>query len=498
MLRIGKKSRPLAAVGLMSALMLSACGGSGGAGTASSEGGGSGSVGVMVTDAPIDRFEEVNITIEEILLLGAESGQDDQGQVSVFRGPRTVDLLALEGVSDLLGVESGVPAGDYEKIRLRISDLALVDRADDGTVAQTIHPRLPANGKIDLNPRQTFTLNDGESLLLELDLDAGKSIHLVETGSGDYRFRPVVFVRAVADDSAGGAGRLSRVHGVVDSLADNGDGLRLCELETVAAEDDADAAGGEEGCVRIAVDPDTGVFEADGDGSSLDIVAVGDELTAIGFFRARTDTAEDGDEAADDGDGSEELDDVRLDAVVLELGGSGTWSRLDGTVDTAPGAGEQFEFAVDADEDLAAGTLLTAQLQPGTRIFDRSGAELDRGALDVGAELEVDAVRGDLEPELRPALIVVNAAPSGTDTLTGELLTVDVEGGQLTVATDTGDQCVALGADSEVVLVEETADGTTSSQGTIEDLDSGWQLEIQGEESLSGCFQAEAVIAEVP
>ena len=66
-----------------------------------------------------------------------------------------------------------------------------VDLADDGeTVLETIVPKLPS-GKLKLKPREPFQVFAGESLLVQIDIDAEKSIKYDEKGNGEWQFRPV-------------------------------------------------------------------------------------------------------------------------------------------------------------------------------------------------------------------------------------------------------------------------------------------------------------------
>jgi hypothetical protein len=89
-----------------------------------------------------------------------------------------------------LKLATDVPAGKYEKIRLGIKDV----RIEGGECGiDGIDIKLPS-GRIDVNPRGTFEVIPGETLLISLDVDAEKSINLHKAGkSGKCIFRPVVF-----------------------------------------------------------------------------------------------------------------------------------------------------------------------------------------------------------------------------------------------------------------------------------------------------------------
>ena len=139
-------------------------------------------------------------------------------------------MLALQKFSDLLATAT-VPVGSYSKIRLHVSQVELVRLNPDGTVLSSDIAKLPANGKIDLNPRRSFDVTDNGHLMIQLDMDANKSIHIIGNGKG-YNFRPVVFVNILGDDDM----KLVILDGKV--LEKTADGFQLCEVEAIAVNDD--------------------------------------------------------------------------------------------------------------------------------------------------------------------------------------------------------------------------------------------------------------------
>jgi Domain of unknown function (DUF4382) len=386
------------------AMALGACGGGGGGGTSgtnpvSNPGPAptTGTVGIMLTDGPADNFCQILATVERIDLLGTS------GPTNVFMGPETVNVLDMRNYSDVFSIATDVPVGSYEKIRLTLSDLALVECNGAGEpepAAQWEHPRLPGNGKLDLNPRGSFQVVGGETLIIELDLDMGKSLHVHQTGNGRWQFRPVVFVTITPDGS-----RLVRVFGQVRDL----DGMRfeLCPLEPASSTDDDDDDDGSNGnmdgddnsgqCLDVYTDGSTGIFGANGTPAGLSTVQNGDLLTAIGFL-SRQD---------DDDDDDSYRDDLRLNAAVLELGPQGTFLRTAGAVVSAPGNNSIFVFDPTGD----ATSPIDVLLQSGTRIFAIGSNEvLTSAALQPDTTGEVDGVFTDPavagEP-LKSSLIVL-------------------------------------------------------------------------------------------
>jgi hypothetical protein len=279
--------------------------GCGGAGDSADGGrGANGRVAVVLTDGPADDFDQINVTITGIELFSS-TGE----KVSVFRGePRELNLLALAGESELFALAE-VPSGTYEKIRLTVSSLELVRLAADGSVAESHSPSLPGNGKIDLNPRGAFHVGPGETVVVQLDLDARKSIHVVRAGNKDkYVFRPVVFVDVLRRELPG---KLTRIKGEVQDVSPDGSFL-LCPAGSFG---DSGAWGQ---CVAVAVDAETSFFGPEG--SPVGGVEEGDLVEAVGRFRL-----------APDADPGAEF--PVFDALVVEIG---TYLKLTGTVRSAP------------------------------------------------------------------------------------------------------------------------------------------------------------------
>ena len=142
-----------------------------------------GTVVLLLTDGPTDELSAINLAVTEATLIG------DMGQQVVFSGNKTINLLDLANFDQTIAVGE-VAAGSYSKIRLRIENLELVDK----TTGAITYPKLPANGKIDLLDQTGFAVYPGRTLVVVIDIDANKSIHIVETGSGKFNFRPVVKV----------------------------------------------------------------------------------------------------------------------------------------------------------------------------------------------------------------------------------------------------------------------------------------------------------------
>jgi mono/diheme cytochrome c family protein len=504
------------------ALLIAACGGGGGgAGDGGGANGGvnspppataQGTVGIVITDHPTDRFDQVLATITQIDLLG------DDGSATVFTGLEVIDLKQLASYSELFAV-ADVDAGVYEKIRLSLTDLELVALNPDGTVAESFHPKLPANGKIDLNPRRDFVVTEQGTLLIEMDFDIEKSFKYHEAGNGTWHFRPVVFVRVLTE---GAAGRLSRVYGQIGEVET--DSFELCQRELMSdTDDDSDFdESDDDRCIEILTNADTGIFSPTGDPTGFDSLVTGDFATAIGFMSGRDDSGSGsgGDGSDDDSDGSDDDSDSAndddsdsdsdgsdddsdrdrfvLEAVVVELGEAGTFAHLKGTAQSAVDDTRQFELLIGPGQGFGDASIVTAQLQDGAKIYSRRGAPLGDGAIGDGVMGAFDGVlmlANDAPDLLKTVLAILDLDFDAEDVLRGEILTAG-EDRRLMVATDTGDRCVDVPLDADVFLVSLVEGRVFSDRGSYGDLVPGLAIDVYGDAGTDGCFVADTIIAD--
>ena len=114
--------------GLALLFLLSACISDGG-GSSSSSDGGSGSVGLSLTDAPSEEFSKVEMEIFKVEMLPS----DEEGErVTLYDNPTgqpAIDLLSLRDHAVMLSMEDNVPAGRYTKLRVYVGTIQLYDQA---------------------------------------------------------------------------------------------------------------------------------------------------------------------------------------------------------------------------------------------------------------------------------------------------------------------------------------------------------------------------------
>ncbi|MCK5667762.1 MAG: DUF4382 domain-containing protein, partial [Gammaproteobacteria bacterium] len=260
------------ALSAFSVLLISCGGGSGGGSDIASTGGSAadtGTVTLLVTDAPTDRFKEINLSIIRAELLS------DDGNKELFRGKKKFDLLQLTNVTEIFSV-SEVPSGTYNKIRLTLTQIELV--FNDSSIPA--YPKLTGNGKLDLNPREDFYVDCSNPLTIQLDFDAGKSIHVKHKEK--YNFRPVVFIKIIKDKFDT---KLVRQRGTVENLDGRTEEFDLClieaEVQPVSIEKKHDFPD----CVRVnTTDAPASIFDDNADPISFRELENGDIATVVGRF----------------------------------------------------------------------------------------------------------------------------------------------------------------------------------------------------------------------
>lgn len=169
---------------------LQGCGGGGSSG--------SGTVNVLLTDAPACGYDHVYVTVERVRVHRSESALDNSEgwHEIVLPAPQKIDLLDLtNGALATLG-QSPLPAGHYQQIRLVLApnhgnalnnSIVPSGGSEQALATPSATPSATQSGyKVVGNFRvQPDTLVD-----LVLDFDACRSI--VAKGNGGYALKPVV------------------------------------------------------------------------------------------------------------------------------------------------------------------------------------------------------------------------------------------------------------------------------------------------------------------
>lgn len=175
----------------LAAVVLGACGESGGIGgdagpVAGGDSAGAGTLSVKLTDAPASpELAKVFVTVEKVRVHRADT--DDEGDAGwseiVLDPPRKIDLLTLRnGVSVDLG-QLRLAEGRYAQLRLVLgkgpADNTVVLASDPGV---EIPLRTPSGQQDGLKLIHPFRVSAGGTVELTLDFDAARSV--VMTGAG--------------------------------------------------------------------------------------------------------------------------------------------------------------------------------------------------------------------------------------------------------------------------------------------------------------------------
>ncbi len=437
-----------ASLALVAAVFAASCGG--GSGTSAQPGANpapTGTVGLWFTDLPSDDYTSIILTASSAVLIG----EDDSQQV-LFEGERNIDLLDLTNYSEPV-VFGEVSTGTYKKIRLMIDAIELVPA--DGSPAFFID-RLPANGKVDLLHPEGFEVLPGRTLMVEIDVDANKSIKITNAGnSGKVNFRPVVRVNVYHN---GMPHKLARLEGAVSGTPDGDAGtFVLCNIDAP------------EHCVDVSTGGMTSFFDNVGLGTDFGGLSDGAMVVVIGEYSSQP---------------------IVFNALVVEIGGNA--EQVTGEVVSEP-ADSRFLVLTIAGEDV------TVELQPGTKYYDASGP-IGADAVVLGTTVEVEGVfppKADpADPDLIRAALVFLEAPDA-DLVSGTIAEpVDGDTRTFVLSTEGGDINVCVVDGAGILLVDTTNSEVTT--GEFADLAAGQVVDLFGMTAADdSCFEADEVIVDL-
>jgi len=452
----------------LTALIMLGCGGGG-----SSSAPGTGSVSILLTDGPSEDFDEINLTITEIRLLGNEQ------QVVIFQGQETINLLDLKNHADLFALKDEVPEGSYEKIRLILSDVALINKNDVGDIIEEHHPQLPANGKIDLNPRGSFYISADETTNIQIDIDADKAIHIKETGNGKYKFRPVVFVDVVDSIQPG---KLIRNTGVVYLVEENS--FVMCKSVIISSTETIS-----DDCIRVNVDQ-AALFNSEGDVVTLGELAINDPVIVYGKLSENIDN----DEitiAEDTPEGEKDVEiALTLDAIMVAIGSPDSFMKIGGIVsadyDATSGS---FDMTVDPNQGFTTGSVLSVLLNEVTPVITKAGDLSDPSILVAGTVVQSKGVLmvGNNDA-LKSVLVIADLVNSSTK-IEGSITFVSEDFSSINVETETGEVCVDISSETKLQQIADS----DSVEVLANQLELNAAVEVYGVMS-EACMAAESIL----
>jgi hypothetical protein len=438
---------------------------------------GSGTVALLLTDAPSDIFEEINITVLKAELMS------DNGRVTIFQGEHTFNLLDLTEAR-IFAVREGVASGSYNKIRLTLKDngIELVDYNDtDNPLDDAVYyPKLPGNNKLDLNPRGSFNVLAGTTLVIQIDMDANKSIHIVKKGKKDeYNFRPVVFIDIVTD---GFTERFVNLHGDIRDINTTDHSFKLCNTDIPVQTTDELVKSGSSGCVLIETDRNTAIFDINGMPTTFSKLVEGEPATVFGHLQY--------DEYSNSHiDHDRELHDLVLKAALIELGPESSFQKLNGSAISSVDANNLFTMDVDPGQGLTTPLNLNVQIQDGTLLTNREGSNIDINDIVSGKLVSVRGVLDVNIDTLFASYIVVDT--DGSTQLIGTVGANPDNSCGFTLITATGDYSIYTDSNTNAYLV---VNGVSKPVNAGE-LSTGQQADVYGNANVNGCFDAHTIIA---
>lgn len=156
---------------------------------------GTGIMQVSMTDAPAD-YDSVFVDIQEVRIhRDADADTAENGWITILDEPLRVDLLSLRNGNQIPLGEVELETGQYAQMRFILGD------DNELFIDGESHPlSTPSAQQTGLKLNVNAEIEDGETLSLLVDFDAGQSV--VETGNGGFILKPVLSVINTADAGA--------------------------------------------------------------------------------------------------------------------------------------------------------------------------------------------------------------------------------------------------------------------------------------------------------
>lgn len=225
-------------------VLLFSCSGDSLAGGASETGNsGVGVLQVETFDAPPSReVEHVYLTFSMI-----EAHREDSGWIVVANDTTSIDFVALVNGRTALVVDTSLPAGEYDELRISLLDSNWIVVAGDS------YPlRVPGGLNSGVRIHALFSIADEESTLLYVDFDIAASI---SQHDGEYRMVPSF--------SAYDAAVCGRVAGMVRDSA--GNPVPNAVVQTVGTVTNHTTLSGIDGAYTLILPSGTYTFECTAD-----------------------------------------------------------------------------------------------------------------------------------------------------------------------------------------------------------------------------------------
>jgi PBP1b-binding outer membrane lipoprotein LpoB len=151
-----------------------------------------GTIQVLVTDAPKHDVSRVELTVSEVEVHKAGSDNESGNWTTLAIQEKTFNLLDLQNGLTMLLADGEIEAGTYTQLRMTV--FSVVVDYDDVVGAQA---EVPSG---ELKFVRPFTLEAGDNITLIVDIDAAKSVVITGGSNQDNAkvlFKPVVKLQVV-------------------------------------------------------------------------------------------------------------------------------------------------------------------------------------------------------------------------------------------------------------------------------------------------------------
>ena len=259
---------------------------------------GTGTVAVVVTDAATDEFLQIWVTVRKVELIGA------QGHFTLFEGRRVFDLLSMRDDARLLSLGRDVPAGDWSKIRLHVEDVR-ADPARRGGATRERSSTCPAGRdarpglRLRIDPPEGRRERQDRPESARADHGARRASSCSSSSISTRRSRSTSTRPATSASCSGRScsstcsrvrpDRLVRIEGTIAEIDLAAQKLLVCGTHLVFRANAQQDLGARSRCVDVRIGADDfDLRRSTGSPPRSPISTVGDEIAAVGRFRAGT------------------------------------------------------------------------------------------------------------------------------------------------------------------------------------------------------------------
>lgn len=152
-------------------------------------------ISVRLVDAP-GAYEAVNVEIVDVMIKMNDSGEGDEGWMSLEAESGIVNLLDFTGgFSKVLVDRFPIPAGTLSQMRLVLGDGNTIEILNDQEVAETFDLKTPSAQQSGLKVKIDALIEEGFTYDYVLDFDVQKSI-VMAGNSGNIILKPVLYASA--------------------------------------------------------------------------------------------------------------------------------------------------------------------------------------------------------------------------------------------------------------------------------------------------------------